>query len=174
MSSKTRLIVVLSVLLVGGLALSTVAAWRSWDWWGFALNLGTELVGAVAIYPLFELFVERREEQEKERETERRRLKAEKAELIREMGSSVKDVAVAAVEKLGQNGVEELVIVPVSFVSDHIETLHEIDIELKELALASGIKKFIRTRSFNDDPQFIELLAGLVREKIESAGKAAS
>lgn len=78
------------------------------------------------------------------------------------------------VEKLGHNGVGELVIVPVSFVSDHIETLHEIDIELKELALASGIKKFIRTRSFNDDPRFIKLLAGMVRDKIDSAGEKVS
>ncbi|MBN1211295.1 MAG: ferrochelatase [candidate division Zixibacteria bacterium] len=75
------------------------------------------------------------------------------------------------VEKLGHDGVEELVVVPVSFVSDHIETLHEIDIELKELALASGIKKFIRTRSFNDDPRFIKLLAGMVRDKIEGTGE---
>jgi ferrochelatase len=72
----------------------------------------------------------------------------------------------SVIEKMGRDGVEELVVVPVSFVSDHIETLHEIDIELKELAHSVGIKKFVRTRSFNDDPRFIELLAGMTRDRI--------
>ncbi|MEE9443270.1 MAG: ferrochelatase [candidate division Zixibacteria bacterium] len=72
------------------------------------------------------------------------------------------------IKKLGNDGVKNLVVLPVSFVSDHIETLHEIDIELKEIALESGIVNFIRTESFNDDPKFIELLDSLVREKIEA------
>jgi uncharacterized membrane protein YdjX (TVP38/TMEM64 family) len=67
MSSRTLLIVVLSALFVARLALSLVAAWRSGDWWGFALNLGTELVGAVATYFLFDQFIERREQTEPEK-----------------------------------------------------------------------------------------------------------
>jgi len=43
------------------------------------------------------------------------------------------------VKKLGTEGVKELVIVPISFVSDHIETLHEIDIEMKATAKEAGI-----------------------------------
>ncbi|MFH1700140.1 MAG: ferrochelatase [Candidatus Zixiibacteriota bacterium] len=74
----------------------------------------------------------------------------------------------AMIKKLGNDGVKNLVVVPVSFVSDHIETLHEIDIELKAIAAESGITNFIRTESFNDDPKFIELLGSLVREKIIS------
>ena len=70
------------------------------------------------------------------------------------------------IAELGQKGVKEIVIVPVSFVSDHIETLYEIDIELKEVALKNGIKNFIRTESFNDDPAFIRLLTDMVMEKI--------
>ena len=62
-------------------------------------------------------------------------------------------------------------IVPISFVSDHIETLHEIDIELKELAAESGIEKFMRIESFNDDPRFIDLLTDMVEENI-SGGRA--
>ncbi|MDD3731684.1 MAG: ferrochelatase [candidate division Zixibacteria bacterium] len=72
----------------------------------------------------------------------------------------------ATILKLGREGVSDLVIVPVSFVSDHIETLYEIDIELKQFALKVGIKKFTRTRSFNDDPEFIRCLTGMVKNVI--------
>ena len=67
-------------------------------------------------------------------------------------------------EQLGAAGCKELVIVPLSFVSDHIETLHEIDIEYRELAEKAGIQHFIRSESLNDHPDFITCLADLVRE----------
>jgi len=73
------------------------------------------------------------------------------------------------VRMLGRQGIREILVVPVSFVSDHIETLYEIDIELKEAAEAAGIEKLVRTPSFNDDPQFSTFLADLIEEKI--AGK---
>jgi ferrochelatase len=73
---------------------------------------------------------------------------------------------VKTVKSLGARGVANMIVVPISFVSDHIETLYEIDIELKEAAEAAGVKNFVRTASFNDDPQFAELLADLVEEKI--------
>ncbi|KAF0928685.1 hypothetical protein E2562_006111 [Oryza meyeriana var. granulata] len=44
--------------------------------------------------------------------------------------------------ELGQQGVKSLLAVPVSFVSEHIETLEEIDMEYKELALESGIRNW--------------------------------
>ena len=78
---------------------------------------------------------------------------------------------IATIQELGRNGVRELVIVPVSFVSDHVETLHEIDIELRELAEESGIENFIRVESFNDDPRFIGLLTDLVEESISRGRK---
>ena len=73
------------------------------------------------------------------------------------------------VKMLGHSGVREMIIIPVSFVSDHIETLYEIDIELKKAAEAAGVTTFIRTDSFNDDIHFAAFLADLVEEKI--AGK---
>jgi hypothetical protein len=57
------------------------------------LNLGTEMAGAVATYLLLELFVGRREERE-----------AKKADLIEQLGSRVRDVAVAAADKLRLRG----------------------------------------------------------------------
>lgn len=70
------------------------------------------------------------------------------------------------VRTLGRQGVTDVVVLPISFVSDHIETLHEIDIELREAALSGGVRRFVRTESFNDDPKFAAFLAGLVEEKI--------
>lgn len=73
----------------------------------------------------------------------------------------------ATIMKLAEEGVEQLVIVPVSFVSDHLGTLYHIDIELKKIARVAGIETFVRTESFNDDTSFAAFLADLIEEKIE-------
>ena len=54
-----------------------------------------------------------------------------------------------------------LLVVPLSFVSDHVETLYEIDIEYRQMAEALGLR-FAVTRALNDDPQFIAALRQLV------------
>ena len=58
--------------------------------------------------------------------------------------------------------IEEVCIVPISFVSDHVETLGEIDHEARELAQQLGIRRFEMTAGLNDSPKFIETLAHLV------------
>ena len=70
-------------------------------------------------------------------------------------------------DQLAAAGKTSLLIVPVSFVSDHIETLHEIDIEYREHALANGIQKYVRAPSLNDGDDFLQALAELVKERIE-------
>ena len=55
--------------------------------------------------------------------------------------------------------------VPISFVSDHVETLCEIDIQYRELIEKHGML-FQRTESLNIDPEFIEGLASLVRQHL--------
>ena len=67
-----------------------------------------------------------------------------------------------AMERLAHNGVKELVVVPISFVSEHIETLEEIDMEYRELAEAAGIETFARVPAPDADPAFIQALADLV------------
>jgi len=57
----------------------------------------------------------------------------------------------------------DLMIVPISFVSDHIETLYEIDIELKEIVGPELGGRIKRMSMFNDDPRFGRVLAGLVK-----------
>jgi ferrochelatase len=61
--------------------------------------------------------------------------------------------------EMGRRGTDKVLAVPISFVSDHIETLQEIDIAYRELALQSGIKEFRRADSLNLHPKFIDALA---------------
>jgi ferrochelatase len=63
-------------------------------------------------------------------------------------------------------GVREVCIVPVSFVSDHVETLGEIDHEAREQAKALGIRQFEMSAGLNDSPTFIRALAEKVLEVI--------
>jgi ferrochelatase len=71
--------------------------------------------------------------------------------------------------RLGAAGCGNLLVVPLSFVSDHIETLYEIDVQYSDEAKALGIENFQRVPSLNDSPRFIECLAELVRTN--AAGK---
>ncbi|MEO8592137.1 MAG: ferrochelatase [Candidatus Solibacter sp.] len=61
-----------------------------------------------------------------------------------------------------------LLIVPVSFVSDHVETLYEIDIEHREQARSLGIDDYRMTPGLNDSPAFIQALVGLVRRTLQT------
>jgi ferrochelatase len=70
-------------------------------------------------------------------------------------------------EELGASGVKNLVVVPISFVSEHIETLEEIDIEYRELAEESGILNWRRVPALNTDEGFIEDLAHMVVEALQ-------
>lgn len=71
--------------------------------------------------------------------------------------------------ELGQKGVKNLLAVPVSFVSEHIETLEEIDMEYKELALESGIENWGRVPALGCKSSFIADLADAVIEALPSA-----
>ncbi|KAL6998095.1 lyase [Sarracenia purpurea var. burkii] len=71
--------------------------------------------------------------------------------------------------ELGQKGVKSLLAVPVSFVSEHIETLEEIDMEYKELALESGIENWGRVPALGCTSTFITDLADAVIEALPSA-----
>ena len=70
----------------------------------------------------------------------------------------------ATLKRLAGEGRKNLLMVPLSFVSDHIETLHEIDIQYAEEAKALGIERFVRSPSLNSSPLFLECLADLVRK----------
>jgi len=70
-------------------------------------------------------------------------------------------------EDLGKAGTRDLVVVPISFVSEHIETLEEIDIEYRELATEAGVVNFRRVRALDTYPTFIKGLADLVGTSLD-------
>jgi len=73
------------------------------------------------------------------------------------------------IEKLARQGCRRIVMVPISFVSDHVETLCEIDIQYRDLAASLGVE-LVRTRSLNTDPAFIAGLKGLVLSSCQAKG----
>lgn len=70
------------------------------------------------------------------------------------------------VERLARAGQKHLMVVPVSFVTEHIETLHEINIEIREEAVARGVEQFEMVPAVGDSALFIGALADLVRAAV--------
>jgi ferrochelatase len=69
------------------------------------------------------------------------------------------------VERAGADGVP-LVVCPIAFVSEHIETLVEMDDEYATLAAQSGVPTYVRVPTLSARPEFIEALAELVRRHL--------
>jgi len=68
-----------------------------------------------------------------------------------------------AIRELGRRGQRQVLAVPIAFVTDHVETLYEIDQLFGEEARAAGIARFLRTPGLNDRPTFLRALADIVR-----------
>jgi protoporphyrin/coproporphyrin ferrochelatase len=77
-----------------------------------------------------------------------------------------------AIEELGREGVKDLLVVPLSFVSDHIETMYEVDILFAETAKAAGITGYFRPDALNTHPLFISALQRLVLDKVGAGSTA--
>jgi ferrochelatase len=69
-------------------------------------------------------------------------------------------------EELVSRGVRDVVVVPVGFVSDHVELLFDVDVRAKRVADRLGVR-LERPPALNDDPVFIGALAELVRARSE-------
>ncbi|HZV89722.1 MAG TPA: ferrochelatase [Candidatus Binatus sp.] len=78
------------------------------------------------------------------------------------------------IERLGTEGVREMLVVPISFVTEHIETLHEINIEAREEARRFGVEVFRMMPAVGDSPLFIAALKDLVLRAVGLAGDAQS
>ena len=70
-------------------------------------------------------------------------------------------------ERLGLAGVKEAMVVPISFVTEHIETLHEINIDGRADAKKAGIERFRMMPAVGDSPAFIGALKDLVLRAVE-------
>ncbi|MGC1482366.1 MAG: ferrochelatase [Candidatus Acidiferrum sp.] len=74
------------------------------------------------------------------------------------------------IERLGTEGVAEMLVVPISFVTEHIETLHEINIEARAEAKKFGVEVFRMMPAVGDSPLFISALKDLVLRAVGMAG----
>ncbi|PIE64218.1 MAG: ferrochelatase [Desulfobacterales bacterium] len=68
-------------------------------------------------------------------------------------------------ERIGREGKKNILMVPISFVSDHVETLYEIKMEYRDLAAELGMRLEM-TEALNCDPHFIDALKDLVLQAI--------
>ena len=83
---------------------------------------------------------------------------------VRWIGPGTEETLVA----LGREGVKDVLVIPLSFVSDHIETLYEVDLLFAAAARKAGIAGYYRPEALNSHPLFIRALAGLVSAHVET------
>jgi ferrochelatase len=79
-------------------------------------------------------------------------------------GPSLEDVIV----QLAGRGHRAVVVCPAGFVADHLEILYDLDVEARNVANEAGIR-LVRTEMPNADPEFVKLLATVVREHLGEA-----
>ena len=72
------------------------------------------------------------------------------------------------IDRLGRAGEKHLLVVPIAFVTEHIETLHEINIEAREQAHKLGVVQFEMMPAVGDSPTFIAALADVVLRSLDA------
>jgi ferrochelatase len=70
------------------------------------------------------------------------------------------------IRRLAAEGVQQVLLVPVSFVSEHIETLYELDILYRDVAREVGLTHYRRVPAMNCRQDFIDALAALVKKAL--------
>jgi ferrochelatase len=78
----------------------------------------------------------------------------------------------STLDRLAAEGARSVLVVPISFVTDHVETLYEIDIEARNHAAQAGITHFELMPALNDSPKFIRALAELIRARSRPSQRA--
>jgi ferrochelatase len=79
--------------------------------------------------------------------------------------------------QLAAAGHRDIVIAPVQFLADHLETLYDVDVAGREQAVAAGFRSFGRIEAPNTGPDFIAALASVVRGEVaawETASRTAA
>ncbi len=77
---------------------------------------------------------------------------------VRWLGPSTEVV----LRQLGARRKQSVIVVPIAFTSDHIETLSELDIEYAHVARTAGVARYIRADALNAAPHFLDALCGIV------------
>ncbi len=78
------------------------------------------------------------------------------------------------IAELAAEGVKQVVVAPIAFVSDHVETLYEISMLFADDARARGITHFVPAAGLNDSPLFIDALRNVVAETLARVSKQAA
>ncbi len=89
---------------------------------------------------------------------------------VRWLGPSTAEV----LRRLGARGHKHVLVVPIAFTSDHIETLSELDREYGEVAHHAGITHYKRAPALNDRPLFLDGLARIVKDHLSSGAPYSS
>ena len=79
----------------------------------------------------------------------------------------------AEIERAGRDGVP-VVVAPISFVSEHSETLVELDVEYRSLAAAKRVPAYVRVAALGCDRMFVAALAGIVRRALDGPERVCS
>ena len=74
-------------------------------------------------------------------------------------------------DQLARAGEKHLLVVPIAFVTEHIETLHEINIEAREQAEKLGVEQFEMMPAVGDSQTFIAALADVVLHALGDGSK---
>ena len=80
----------------------------------------------------------------------------------------------ATIEKMAREGIRRMLVIPISFLTEHIETLYEINIEAREQAESLGVTDFHMMPALNDSPLLIRALADLVLRAVGAGAGVAS
>ena len=72
------------------------------------------------------------------------------------------------IQGLAKQGHRHLLLVPIAFTSDHVETLYEIDHEYGHVAAEAGVLQYERSESLNDSPLIADAMAAIVSEHVAS------
>ena len=70
------------------------------------------------------------------------------------------------IESLAQEGKNHMLIIPISFVSDHVETHYELDIEYRQVAQKAGVEYYSVIKGLNDSDTFVEALKPLTMDAL--------
>ncbi len=71
------------------------------------------------------------------------------------------------IEEISKEGVKNIIAQPIGFICDHIEVLFDIGVEAQETSEKVGIN-LLRAKTVNDDPKFIEAVADVVQQMMDS------
>jgi len=78
------------------------------------------------------------------------------------------------IEQLAHSGIKRMLVIPIAFLTEHIETLHEINIEAREKAESLGVTEFRMMPALNDSPLLVRALADLVLRSVGMRSGVAS